>query len=120
MHPRCLSFVILGEHGDIGLLLFPNVLMKFSLSSHQIPNGFSTCAPKVPNMFTNMLPLAPHLIPYFFPKFYLGGFYNQPNGGITTCLFGTIQNFSYFILFVMGQLKMPMPKINLNFGGPHN
>jgi hypothetical protein len=90
---------------------FHEVFIIFSSNSQWVFNMF----PQVPNMFTNMLPRAPHLIPYLFPKFYLGDFYNQPNGGITTCLFWDYSKLHLFYFICDGPIKDAHNKNKIEF-----
>jgi hypothetical protein len=89
--------------GSMGILDYYCSQM-FSWSFHYLlikfPMGFDMF-PQVPNM----LPIAPHLSPYLFPKFYLGDFYNQPNGGITTCLFWDYPKLHLFYFICDGPIK---------------
>jgi len=71
--------------------------------------------PYIPNVFTNMLPIAPHLIPYLFPKFYVGDFYNQPNGGITTCLFWDYPKLHLFYFICDGSIEDAHSKNKIEF-----
>jgi hypothetical protein len=101
--PKVLEFFSFGGAWGYWIIIVPKcfheVLIIFSSNSQWAFKMF----PQVPNMLTNMLPIAPHLIPYLFPKLYLGDFYNQPNGGITTCLFWDYPKLHlfYFILFYL-------------------